>query len=184
MSSPHEQKTTIGELMSPRSIRAPSRMRIWPEARLSPTNRFSAIHCISPMFNNTGPPRQVSNSRKRSRSVSGGWGAALLLKINFRDNHFEKIRSRVMVSLVAGSRRACRAEGSDRFKPSRGRVDTLENGEGREDLSSRHGLGLAPRLLGFETGIGSERTPMPGRLKQSPVRLPVLVPVREDDPGA
>ena len=47
------------------------------------------------------------------------------------------------------------------LKPSHagGRVDTLKNGEGRKVLSSRHGLGLAPRLLGFETGIGSERPP-------------------------
>jgi hypothetical protein len=63
------------------------------------------------------------------------------------------------------------------FKPSGGRVDTLNNGEGHAVLSSRHGLGLAPSPLGFETGIGSERPPMPGRLEQSPVRLPVLVPV-------
>jgi hypothetical protein len=75
----------------------------------------------------------------------------------FFDNLFWIIRRRVMVFLVAGSRRTWCAEGGGRFKPSRGRVDTLQNGEGHEVLSSRHGLGLVPRPIGFETGIGSER---------------------------
>ena len=58
MLSPQEQKQTIGDLMLRRSIRSPSEARIWPVASLLPTNRLSAIHCISPALseNRTAPP--------------------------------------------------------------------------------------------------------------------------------
>ena len=70
MSSPQEQKTMIGERMLRRSMRTPSSVRSAPDVSLLPTNRLSAIHCISPALSNTGLPHQVSNSRKRAASVS------------------------------------------------------------------------------------------------------------------
>src|SRR5271157_1700169 len=70
MLSPQEQKQTIGDLMLRRSIRTPSEVRSSPVDSLLPTNRLSAIHCISPEFKSTGLPHQVSNSRKRSVSES------------------------------------------------------------------------------------------------------------------
>ena len=60
----------IGDLMLRRSMRTPSEVRISPVESLLPTNRLSAIHCISPAFSRTGLPHQVSKSRKRSVSVS------------------------------------------------------------------------------------------------------------------
>ena len=48
---------------------APRRANL-PLDSLLPTNRLSAIHCISPAFNRTGLPHQVSKSRNRSGSVS------------------------------------------------------------------------------------------------------------------
>ena len=38
----------IGDLMLRRSMRSPSEVRISPAESLLPTNRLSAIHCISP----------------------------------------------------------------------------------------------------------------------------------------
>ncbi len=70
MLSPHEQNTMIGERMLRRSTRTPSEVRISPEVSLLPTNRLSAIHCISSALSSTGLPHQVSNSRKRWASVS------------------------------------------------------------------------------------------------------------------
>ena len=95
---------------------------------------------------------------------------------------FKKIRSRVMVFLVAGSSRAWRAESSGRFQPSRGRVDTLKSGEGREVLSSRHGLGWR-HAFGLKPKSVQRRQCRDVLAK--PIRLPVLSPrLREDDPGA
>src|ERR1700758_1848871 len=68
--SPQEQNTTIGDRMLRKSIRTPSDVRSCPVDKWFPTNRLSAIHCISSAFSNTGLPHQVSNSRKRSASVS------------------------------------------------------------------------------------------------------------------
>jgi hypothetical protein len=70
MSSPQEQNTTIGDLMLRKSTRSPRDVRICPLESLLPTNRLSAIHCISPAFKRTGLPHQVSKSRNRSGSVS------------------------------------------------------------------------------------------------------------------
>src|SRR3954447_26579062 len=70
MLSPQEQKTTIGDLMFRRSICRPSRVRRSPAVNLFPTNRLSAIHCISPAFIRIGLPHQVSNARNLSVSVS------------------------------------------------------------------------------------------------------------------
>ena len=55
----------IGDLMLRRSTRTPSEVRISPDVSLLPTNRLSAIHCISPALSSTGLPHQVSKSRKR-----------------------------------------------------------------------------------------------------------------------
>ena len=60
----------IGERMLRRSMRVPSDVAIWPVDSRLPTNRLSAIHCISSAFSRTGLPHQVSNSRNRSASVS------------------------------------------------------------------------------------------------------------------
>ena len=70
MSSPQEQKHDDRRLMLRRSMRTPSEVRISPVDSLLPTNRLSAIHCISSAFSSTGLPHHVSNSRKRSASVS------------------------------------------------------------------------------------------------------------------
>ena len=70
MSSPHEQKTMIGERMFRRSMRRPSEVRSWPVLSLLPTNRLSVMYCISSALSRTGLPHHFSNSRKRGASVS------------------------------------------------------------------------------------------------------------------
>ena len=71
MLSPHEQNTMIGERdVAQVDAHAVGGVDLARSASLLPTNRLSAIHCISPAFSSTGLPHQVSKSRKRSASVS------------------------------------------------------------------------------------------------------------------